>query len=295
MNSKKRALGRGLDAILQSPETDITSRDISGEFVVGAIAEIPITNITPNPFQPRDVIEVESLGELTDSIAEQGLIQPVTVRKMGYDRYQLISGERRLRAASLAGLEKIPAYIRVANDQQMLEMSLVENIQRQDLNPLAIAISFNRLMEECNLTQEQLSDRVGKKRSTIANYIRLLKLPAEIQVALRDNSITMGHARALINIENQQTQLTLLHQILKKALSVRQVEDIVRTLDQLNDEKLRFRKNVLSETLINLKQSLNERFNTPVEIKTNTKGKGSIVIPFKTTEELDRITSILLR
>ena len=177
MNSnKKRALGRGLDAILSSPETDITSKDISGEFVVGAIANIPIDLIETNPFQPRDQFEEDSLKELSHSIKEQGIIQPITVRKIGYDKYQLISGERRLRASKLAGLKEIPAYIRIANDQQMLEMALVENIQREQLNSIEVAISFQRLLDECNLTQEQLSERVGKNRTTISNFIRLLKL-----------------------------------------------------------------------------------------------------------------------
>ncbi len=295
MNSKKRALGRGLDAILQSPETDITSRDISGEFVVGAIAEIPIANISANPFQPRDFIEEESLRELAESIAEQGLIQPVTVRKMGYDRYQLISGERRLRAASLAGLLKLPAYIRVANDQQMLEMALVENIQRQELNPLAIAISFNRLIEECSLTQEQLSDRVGKNRSTIANYIRLLKLPAAVQVALRDNAISMGHARALINVDGEQAQISILTQILKKDLSVRQTEDVVRTINRPHIQKAQNHPNSLPEVLQTLKQALDQHFGTAVEVKRNTKGKGSIVITFRSDDELKHISSVLLK
>ena len=293
MNSKKRALGRGLNAILESPDTDITSRDISGEFVAGAIAEIPIERIDANPFQPRDRFEAEALQELSDSIAEQGIIQPVSVRKLGYDRYQLISGERRLRACVMAGLEKIPAYIRVANDQQMLEMALVENIQRQDLNPISIAISFQRLIEECNLTQEQLSDKVSKNRSTVANYIRLLKLPAEIQLALRDNKISMGHARALITISEPSAQLAILKRILKEELSVRQVEDMVRKLDTETLPKPRPSAPAASEKLINLKETLRKRFDSPVEVKADNKGKGRIVIEFRDEEDLDRISSLL--
>ncbi|HPK05880.1 MAG TPA: ParB/RepB/Spo0J family partition protein [Bacteroidales bacterium] len=293
MNSKKRVLGRGLSAILSSPETDITSKDISGDFVAGAIAEINIERIDANPFQPRDIFEEEALKELADSIAEQGIIQPVTVRKLGYDRYQLITGERRLRAAIMAGLEKVPAYIRVANDQQMLELALVENIQRQDLNPLAVAISFQRLIEECKLTQEQLSDRVGKSRSNVANHIRLLKLPVEIQIALRDNKISMGHARAMINISEPQTQIDILNKILAEGLSVRQVEEIVRKLSDKTSIPVKPSKQVQPEKLINLKNILLQSLSTPVKIKMNNKGKGQIVIEFNDEQELERIAGLL--
>lgn len=293
MNTKKRALGRGLSAILESPDTDITSKDISGEFVAGAIAEINIERIDANPFQPRDKFEEEALRELADSIAEQGIIQPVSVRKLGYDRYQLISGERRLRASVMAGLDKIPAYIRVANDQQMLEMALVENIQRQDLNPLAIAISFQRLIDECKLTQEQLSDRLSKNRSTIANYIRLLKLPAEIQVALRDNRISMGHARAIISVGDPAKQLAILEKILDRELSVRQVEEMVRNLGIEPPQKPKPQPAYIPEKLINLKKTLFQRLSAPVDVKMDNKGKGRIVIEFQNEEEMERIASIL--
>jgi len=293
MNTKKRALGRGLNAILESPDTDITSKDISGEFVAGAIADINIERIDANPFQPRDKFEEEALRELADSIAEQGIIQPVSVRKLGYDRYQLISGERRLRAAIMAGLERIPAYIRVANDQQMLEMALVENIQRQDLNPLAIAISFQRLIDECHITQEQLSDKVSKSRSTITNYIRLLKLPAEIQVALRDNKISMGHARAIINVSDPQKQLAILNKILTLELSVRQVEEMARNLGKSVTQKPAQPRKALPDKLINLKNSLFNRFGTPVEVNIDNKGKGRIVIEFRNEEEIERIALFL--
>lgn len=293
MNTKKRALGRGLSAILESPDTDITSKDISGEFVAGAIAEINIRNIEANPFQPRDKFEEEALRELADSIAEQGIIQPVSVRKLGYDRYQLISGERRLRAAIMAGLDKIPSYIRVANDQQMLEMALVENIQRQDLNPLAIAISFQRLIDECSLTQEQLSDKVSKSRSTIANYIRLLKLPAEIQVALRDNKITMGHARAIINVEDPVKQISILKSILDNELSVRQVEEMVRNLNVIPVSRPKPLPIALPERINDLKNTLLMKYSTPVGIKINNKGKGHIVMEFQNEKELERLASLL--
>jgi ParB family transcriptional regulator, chromosome partitioning protein len=293
MNSKKRALGRGLSAILESPDTDITSKDISGDFVAGAIAEIYIGNIEANPFQPRNRFEEEALKELADSIAEQGIIQPVSVRKLGYDRYQLISGERRLRAAIMAGLERVPAYIRVANDQQMLEMALVENIQRLDLNPLAIAISFQRLIDECTLTQEQLSDRVGKSRSAIANFLRLLKLPAEIQAALRDDKISMGHARALISISDPDNQIALLHKILDQDLSVRQVEELVRNLSNKPAPKSQPSAPALPEKLINLKKSLMQRLGAPVTVHVNNKGKGRIVIEFQSEDEMEHLASLL--
>ena len=203
-----RALGRGLDKILGSPETDITSKDISGDFVAGAIAEIDIDLIETNPFQPRTEFDETALRELAQSIKEQGVIQPVTVRKLGYNKYQLISGERRLRASKMAGLTKIPAFIRVANDEQMLELALIENIHRENLNAIEVAISYQRLIDECNLTQEEVSEKVGKSRSAVANFLRLLKLPPEVQLAIRDGHITMGHARALININDKEEQLT---------------------------------------------------------------------------------------
>ena len=221
MQGKKKALGRGLSALLENPETDITSRELSSDHVIGAIAQIEIALIEPNPFQPRVHFDKEELADLALSIQQQGIIQPVTVRKIGIDRYQLISGERRLKAARVAGLTEVPAYIRVANDEQMLEMALVENIQREDLNPLEVAISFQRLLDECQIRQEDLSVKVGKDRSTISNYIRLLRLPAEIQGAIRDNRITMGHARALITIDDPEKQVILLGKILDRKLSVR--------------------------------------------------------------------------
>ena len=294
MKTKKSALGRGLSAILESPETDITSSDISGNYVVGAIANISLGKIEANPFQPRNRFEKESLNELAVSIREQGIIQPVTVRKLGYDKYQLISGERRFRAAKLAGLDHIPTFIRVANDQQMLEMALIENIHRKDLNSMDIAISYQRLIEECNITQEMLSERIGKDRTTIANYIRLLKLPPEIQLAIKDEKISMGHARAIINIENVEIQLQILQAIITKNLSVRDVERIVKELNgQALPPSAKTKSAALPEKHAAVKNELSEKYGIKVDIRRNTKGKGSIVIPFKSDKEFDRIVSLL--
>ncbi len=294
MNPKKRALGRGLSAILESPETDITSRDISGEFVVGAIASLPINHIESNPFQPREEFNTEALNELADSIREQGIIQPLTVRKMGYDKYQLISGERRLKASKIVGLTEVPCYIRIANDQQMLEMALVENIQRENLNALEVAISYQRLIDECDLSQEELSQRVGKNRTTVTNYIRLLKLPAEVQVAVRDNKISMGHARALINIEDELTQTTILKNIILKDLSVREVEEIARNLNKQGSTP---REKVTVEIPVdveNFRDRVAERFNTKVNVSLNNKGKGNIMISFNSQKQLKNILEELI-
>jgi len=293
MKTKKSALGRGLSAILESPETDITSDDISGNYVVGAIANIPLEKIDANPFQPRNKFEEDTLNELAASIKEQGIIQPITVRKMGYDQYQLISGERRLRAAKIAGLTHVPTYIRVANDQQMLEMALIENIHREDLNSLDIAISYQRLIEECKLTNELLSERIGKDRSTVVNYIRLLKLPPQVQLALRDNKISMGHARAIINFEDVDLQLQLLKSIIANNLSVRDVERIVKELNHNTKLPGKKAKPEIVDHFISAKQDLSTRYDAKVEIKMNNKGKGSIVIPFKSEKEFERIISIL--
>ena len=289
-NKKNRGLGRGLDAILQSPETDITSRDISGDYVAGAVAEIDINLIEANPFQPRTEFDEEALGELAQSIKEQGVIQPVTVRKLGYNRYQLISGERRLRASKLAGLSKIPVFIRIANDEQMLELALIENIHRENLNAIEVAISYQRLIDECNLTQEQLSEKVGKSRSAIANFLRLLKLPAEIQIALRDGHISMAHARALINIDDKETQLKLLQQIIEEDLSVRQTEELAgRAKSTENNKEQRKQTNYLPDHFKAQIKTLSQALNTKVKVKRNVKGQGSVVIDFKNQEEFDRI------
>lgn len=290
---KKTGLGRGLSAILESPETDITSKDISGNYVAGAIANLSTSKIETNPFQPREDFDESALAELSQSIVEQGIIQPLTVRKMGYDKYQIISGERRFRAAKLAGIDAVPCYIRVANDEQMLEWALIENIQRENLNAIEIAISYNRLIEECSLTQDILSKRVGKNRTTVTNYLRLLRLPAEVQAALRVGAISMGHARTLINVEDENKQLFLTRKIITGGLSVRDVEKLVRQLDKVISPANKTGKIALPLKYEVLKDSLQERLNRKVELHRNPKGKGSIVIPFVSDDDLQAIISKL--
>jgi len=292
MKTKKKALGRGLDAILQSPETDITSKDISGNYVVGAIANIAVEKIVSNPFQPRDQFDDELINELAASIEKQGIIQPITVRKLGYDKYQLISGERRLRASRVAGISEVPCYIRVANDEQMLEMALVENIHRKDLNAIEIAISYQRLLEECELTHEKLSERISKNRSTITNYLRLLKLPAEIQLALRDDKISMGHARALINVTDPDIQLGILRKIIARDLSVRQVEELVRNI-QVQPQIAKKDPEELPEFFSSTAVELRDKLGTNVNIRRNNNGKGHIVISFESDQDFSRILALL--
>jgi len=290
---KKTGLGRGLSAILESPETDITSKDISGNYVAGAIANLPIGKIETNPFQPREDFDESALNELSLSIREQGIIQPLTVRKMGYDKYQLISGERRFRAAMLAGIDAVPCYIRVANDEQMLEWALIENIQRENLNAIEIAISYNRLIEECTLTQDELSKKVGKNRSTVTNYMRLLKLPAEIQAALRDGSVSMGHARTLINVDDETKQILISRKIIAEGLSVRDVEKLVRQLDKFVVPVTKPAKIAMPLKYESMKDSIQQRFNRKIELKRSPKGKGSIIIPFASDDDLQAIISKL--
>ena len=292
LQNKKRGLGRGLDAILQSPETDITSTDISGNYVAGAVAELNIDFIEANPFQPRTDFDENALNELAESIKVQGVIQPVTVRKMGRDKYQLISGERRLRASKLAGLKTIPVYIRVANDEQMLEMALIENTHREGLNAIEVALSYQRLIEECNITQEELGEKVGKDRSTVTNFLRLLKLPPEVQVALRDGFISMGQARAIINIDDKTKQLIILKEIIDKDLSVRQVEELVRSLNTKN-VKAKKQKSVLPEAFIYKVDSLSKVLDAKIKVDRNSKGKGSLTISFKNDEDFERLISII--
>ena len=290
-DKNRKSLGRGLDSILQSPETDITSRDISGDFVAGAIAEIDINQIETNPFQPRTEFDETALRELAQSIKEQGVIQPVTVRKLGYNKYQLISGERRLRASKMAGLTKIPAFIRVANDEQMLELALIENIHRENLNAIEVAISDQRLIDECNLTQEEVSEKVGKSRSAVANFLRLLKLPPEIQLAIRDGHISMGHARALININSKEDQLKLLQQIITEEMTVRQTEELA---DKAKNPEAKERKqtNFIPEHFKSKIKTLSQTLNTKVKVKRNLSGQGSVVIDFKDEAEFDRIMEL---
>jgi ParB family chromosome partitioning protein len=290
---KKTGLGRGLSAILESPETDITSKDISGNYVAGAIANLSTGKIETNPFQPREDFDESALKDLAQSILEQGIIQPLTVRKMGYDKYQLISGERRYRAAMLANIETVPCYIRVANDEQMLEWALIENIQRENLNAIEIAISYNRLIEECALTQDELSKKVGKNRTTVTNYLRLLKLPAEVQAALRDGSISMGHARTLINVEDEAKQLFITRKIIADGLSVREVEKLVRQIDKVIAPVTKPGKISLPLKYETMKDSIQERLNRKIELKRTPKGKGSIIIHFKSDDDLQNIISKL--
>ena len=290
---KKTGLGRGLSAILESPETDITSKDISGNYVAGAIANLPVEKIETNPFQPREDFDETALAELAQSILEQGIIQPLTVRKMGYDKYQLISGERRFRAAKIAGVALVPCYIRVANDEQMLEWALIENIQRENLNSIEIAISYNRLIEECNLTQDELSKKVGKNRSTVTNYMRLLKLPAEIQAALREGAISMGHARSIINVDDEAKKLIITRKIIAEELSVREVEKLVRQLDKIIVPASKPAKVALPLKYESMKDSIQARLNRKIELKRTPKGRGTIIIPFTSDEDLQAIISKL--
>jgi ParB family chromosome partitioning protein len=290
---KKTGLGRGLSAILESPETDITSKDISGNYVAGAIANLGIDKIETNPFQPREDFDEAALAELAQSILEQGIIQPLTVRKMGYDKYQLISGERRFRASKIAGISSVPCYIRVANDEQMLEWALIENIQRENLNAIEIAISYNRLIEECSLTQDELSKKVGKNRTTVTNYMRLLKLPAEVQSALREGAISMGHARSIINVEDEQKQLLITRKIIAEELSVREIEKLVRQLDKVIAPVVKPGKTALPLKYESMKDSIQERLNRKIELKRTPKGKGTIIIPFVSDDDLQAIISKL--
>ena len=285
-NPKKPALGKGLSALLENIKTDITTKSTDRTPVLGSITNIPLSSIETNPFQPRTEFEEIALNELANSIKEHGIIQPITVRKLGYDKYQIISGERRFRAAQIIGLKEIPAYIRIANDQQMLEIALIENIQREDLNPIEIALSYQRLIEECKLTQEEVSKRVGKQRSTITNYLRLLKLPTPIQKALQKNEITMGHARALINIENEDKQLALFALMLEQNLSVREVEELAKGAKLNYKPKVKRQKTPLSIEEKLILGQLKERFDQFVEYKKNARGGGKIILNFNNDEDL---------
>ena len=291
--SKKKGLGRGLSALLSdTPET--TRLDETG-LPASGMNEISIQEIEVNPFQPRQHFDKEAMSELTDSIKVHGIIQPVTVRRLSRNQYQLISGERRYQAAKMAGLKSIPAYIRQADDQQMLEMSLIENIQRENLNPIEVALSYQRLISECNLKQEELGDRVGKNRSTVTNYLRLLKLPPDIQIALRDDKLSMGHARAIINVENSDAQLFIFKKTLQEDLSVRKVEELARRVMGGSSGKPEPAKGgtaASSREINNLQTKLSSHFGTKVSVKSNG-GKGEIKIPFLSIEDLNRILDIL--
>ncbi|PWH09992.1 chromosome partitioning protein ParB [Bacteroidetes bacterium SCGC AAA795-G10] len=285
-SNRKQVLGRGLSALLNDPkDSDKTILEKNSPKSITSFVNLPVSRIKTNPSQPRSNFNEESLKELSVSIAELGIIQPITVRKVKAEEYQLISGERRLKATKLAGIDKIPAYIRLANDSELLEMALVENIQREDLDPIEIALSYQRLLVEINLTQEQLSDRIGKKRSTIANYIRLLKLDPVIQTGIRDKFVSMGHGRALINISDLSVQIKLYKKIIKKGLSVRQVEKLVQEIKNPNEKSYNYYSPFLKQSAI----ELDEIFETSVSLVSNDNGKGYIKILFDSQEKLQDI------
>ena len=289
---KKQALGRGLSALLKDPDNDIKSvSDRNADKVVGNIIELELDFIAINPFQPRTSFNEEMLNELSRSITELGVIQPITVRKLDFNKYQLISGERRLRASKIAGLKTIPSYVRIANDNESLTMALVENIQRHDLDPIEIAISYQRLIDEIQLTQEQMSDRVGKKRSTIANYLRLLKLDPIIQTGIRDGFISMGHGRAIINVENHEVQTSIYQKIVSQNLSVRETEALVKNHQEGLVSKPKTGKVISNSTEKTVE--LNAYFDTKVDVKIAANGKGKITIPFNSEADLNRIMQLL--
>ncbi len=288
---KKNALGRGLGALIEGVEKEVLEKKVE------ANQDISVDSIDGNPFQPRTTFDEQSLEELASSIKKLGIIQPLTVRETSSGRYQLIAGERRLRAAKLAGLTHVPAFIRTADDQAMLELALVENIQREDLDAIEVAICFQRLIEECKLTQEQLSERVGKQRSTVANYMRLLKLPAEIQLGIRNKQLMMGHARTLVNIDDPKKQIIVYYKIIDGDLSVRQAEELVRELQsgKVKDPMKLERKMKLNQDFIQLTEHLNRIFSAKVNFRINEEGKGKIVIPFENPEEMERILGVFDR
>jgi len=286
---KKKALGRGLKSLL-SDTPDAETFDES-PMPAGNMTDLPISEIEVNPFQPRQYFDAEALRELSDSIKVHGIIQPITVRKLSRNQYQLISGERRFQASRLAGLKTIPAFIRSADDQQMLEMSLIENIQRENLNPIEIALSYQRLLTECKLKQDELGDRVGKNRTTVTNYLRLLKLPPDIQIALRDNKLTMGHARAIISIEDPGVQLLIFKRIIREDLSVRQVEELARSMTKGKKEGKIATPKASPREIVQLQGKLSSHFGTKVSVKSDGK-RGEIKIPFLSVEDLNRILDI---
>ncbi len=292
--SKKRALGKGLSALLENVETDyhgglnVTSSVTS----TGTIDEVGIHQIEVNPFQPRIDFEESALEELASSIAEHGIIQPITLRKNGRDKFQIISGERRFRASQLAGLKTVPAYIRDANDQTMLEMALVENIQREDLNAIEVAISYHRLIEECELTQEELSQKVGKKRSTVTNYLRLLKLEPEVQLAIKDKKIGMGHARALLAVDDKAKRKSIFNRIMEEDLSVRKVENLAKGKSDSDSSDFKA-KIILTPVEERIKDELSLLLTSKVKIRSTIDGKGKIEIAYQNQSELRRIAEKL--
>ncbi|MHA8052121.1 ParB/RepB/Spo0J family partition protein [Aquirufa sp. OSTEICH-129A] len=291
-NSKKRiGLGRGLGALLEDSESVSHNAKHSSEFAgslegVNLMDEIPLEYIETNPYQPREHFEQEALADLAESIRIQGIIQPITVRKLAPKKFQLISGERRLQASKLAGLKSIPAYVRTADDQQMIEMALIENIQRENLNAIEIALSYKRLMDECQLKQEDLGNRVGKSRSNVTNYMRLLKLPIAIQAAIRDAKISMGHARCLVSVENSELQHVLFQKTISEEWSVRKLEDAVRQSAHPNLGKSDDSKTLPVAELQKIQQTFASFFQSPVSFKMNVEGKGELKVSFKSKEEL---------
>ncbi len=300
MNAKKRALGKGLSALLdRSGFEDKSYYDVNKDLLaVGTVGKVPIDIIEPNPYQPRSNFDAEAMNELANSIKEQGVIQPITLRKIEDNKLQLVSGERRLKAAKMAGLTDIPAYIVIAEDRAMLEIAIVENIQRENLNPIEIALGYKQLIEDHGLTQEKLSERLGKSRPSISNHLRLLNLPGDIQIGLRQELISMGHAKALLAVRDLQTLNDLYQDILVQQLSVREVEEIIKNLEDSDqqEEKPELRKTTRTgptEAQLTFQKELEELFSTTITIKSNKKGKGSIVIGFKSPGEFERIASLL--
>jgi ParB family transcriptional regulator, chromosome partitioning protein len=293
--NKMTGLGRGLGALLSDSDSSAIKETVTRRLeAISSMNEISVDAIETNPFQPRTHFDQEALQELAESIRIQGIIQPITVRQTEGGKYQLISGERRLQASKIAGLKGIPAYVRTANDQQMLEMALIENIQRENLNAIEIALSYQRLITECSLKQEELGDRVGKNRSTVNNYLRLLRLPPVIQASVRDNKISMGHARALINIDNPDSQIQLFDDLIKEDWSVRKVEEAVSNLREKSEDEPKIKRNsVLKQEISSLQYKLSGYFGTKISIKADDKHKGEIKIPFTSQEELDRILNMM--
>ncbi|KAB1154689.1 ParB/RepB/Spo0J family partition protein [Tenacibaculum aiptasiae] len=290
--TKKQALGRGLSALLKETAEVNSAEDKNADKLVGTIVELDINSIDVNPYQPRTYFDEEALQELANSIKELGVIQPITVRKLSSDKFQLVSGERRFRASKLIGNKTVPAYIRLANDQEMLEMALVENIQRKNLDPIEVALSYQRLIDEIQLTQEELSTRVGKKRSTVTNYLRLLKLDPIIQTGMRDGFISMGHGRALINVDSNSDQLNIYEKIVREKLSVRQTEELVKNLKAGKVAKASKKKALPSFVADSVKE-ISDYFGHKIDVSVNNRGKGKISIPFHSEEDFNRIKNLL--
>ena len=293
MAKKKSGLGKGLGALLENSETDITSVPKRSEPTSGSVSFISVEDIEANPFQPRSEFEKQALVDLANSIKEHGIIQPITVRKLGYGKYQLISGERRFRASQIIGLTEVPAYIRVANDQAMLEMAIVENIQRQNLNPMEVAISFQRLIDECELTQEELGEKVSKDRTTVNNYLRLLKLPDVIQLALSSKTIYLGHAKALLGIEGEKALIKIYRKVVDGKLSVRKTEELVKSLNEISGTKNNTPRYALSYEEQKIRDDLSNQFSSKVAIAKTNKGNGKITIPFVDHAHLRKILDLL--